>query len=125
MSEENSHVLQELIMQTMDNVRELTQQVSEVKALLSSTMENNNDINKLLIERADRHRDEINKLKDIVRDLNHSQIDLEEYDRLRSTVDDLQESRSTTVKILTVLGGLVGTILTSAAAIFIDKFILK
>lgn len=112
-------------MQTMDNVRELTQQVSEVKALLSSTMENNNDINKLLIERADRHRDEINKLKDSIRDLTHSQIDLEEYDKLKATVDDLQESRSTTVKVLTVLGGLVGTILTSAAAIFIDKFVLK
>ena len=53
MSEENSHVLQELIMQTMDNVRELTKQFSEVKTLLSSSMQNNNDINKLLVERAE------------------------------------------------------------------------
>lgn len=125
MSEENSHVLQELIMQTMDNVRELTKQFSEVKTLLSSSMQNNNDINKLLVERADRHREEINKLKDDVRDLMHSQIDLEEYDTLKADVNDLQESRSATIKVFTILGGLVGIILTSAAAIFIDKFILK
>lgn len=125
MSEENSHVLQELIMQTMDNVRELTKQFSEVKTLLSSSMQNNNDINKLLVERADRHREEINKLKDDVRDLMHSQIDLEEYDTLKADVDDLQESRSATIKVFTIIGGLIGTILTSAAAIFIDKFILK
>lgn len=112
-------------MQTMDNVRELTKQFSEVKTLLSSSMQNNNDINKLLVERADRHREEINKLKDDVRDLMHSQIDLEEYDTLKADVNDLQESRSATIKVFTILGGLVGTILTSAAAIFIDKFILK
>lgn len=55
----------------------------------------------------------------------HSQIDLEEYDTLKADVNDLQESRSATIKVFTILGGLVGTILTSAAAIFIDKFILK
>ncbi len=45
---ENTQLLQELITQTMDDVKELTRQVSEINILLKATVENNSDITKTL-----------------------------------------------------------------------------
>lgn len=125
MSEESSAVLKDLIMQTMDNVRELTKQISEVKTLLRSTVESNNDINRLLVERVNRHRLEINELKDAIKEINYSKIDPEEYENLKNTVEDLQQSKNNTMKILTGLCSTVGAIVTSMVIMFIEKYLLR
>ena len=125
MSEESSTVLKDLIMQTMDDVRELTKQISEVKTLLRSTVESNNDINRLLVERVNRHRLEINELKDAIKEINYSKIDPEEYENLKNTVEDLQQSKNNTMKILTGLCSTVGAIVTSMVIMFIEKYLLR
>lgn len=125
MNEESSAVLKDLIMQTMDNVRELTKQISEVKTLLRSTVESNNDINRLLVERVNRHRLEINELKDAIKEINYSKIDPEEYENLKNTVEDLQQSKNNTMKILTGLCSTVGAIVTSMVIMFIEKYLLR
>ena len=94
MSEE-TNILQKLIMQTMQDVTELNRQVSEMSTLLKDNIQLNNDSIQRLSERATRHRDELNILK--------------------NNVEDLKRSRDFLIKATTAISTVLTAVVSSAA----------
>lgn len=98
-------MLQSLVMQTTEDVMELTKQVSEIGALLKESTKMNQTEHHATVERLVRHRQEINSLKEHIK--------------------ELEQSKKLIVRALGIIGALLGGIITAAAVDLMETMLFK
>lgn len=98
-------MLQSLVMQTAEDVMELTKTVSEVSTLLKESIKMSQMENTKTVERLVRHRQELNELK--------------------TQIEDLKRSRKIMVRALTIIGSALGVIVTTAAVDLMETVFFK
>lgn len=101
----NTQMLQSLVMQTAEDVMELTKTVSEVSTLLKESIKMSQMENTKTVERLVRHRQELNELK--------------------TQIEDLKRSRKIMVRALTIIGSALGVIVTTAAVDLMETVFFK